>query len=652
MIRIKCRLVKTLKDNILSVNSYSRLLFNVRLQKYSSQNEKTNNTTDFAKIPVERIRNFSIIAHVDHGKSTLADRLLEFTGAIKENSGNNQVLDKLQVERERGITVKAQTASLLYNVDGEDYLLNLIDTPGHVDFSNEVSRSLSACQGVILLVDANDGVQAQTVANFYLAFGNDLVIIPVLNKIDLKNADPERVCKQLQSLFDIDPSEVIKISAKLGKNIDSVLKAVVKRVPIPIVNRTAPFRGLIFDSSFDKYRGVLSLVYVQDGNVKVGDTITSYHNKKSFEIKTLSLLRPQEVPVERLVAGQIGLVGCNMRSSKEALIGDTLHNSNDVIEPLQGFTPARPMVFAGIYPMDQSQHVNLRSAIEKLTLNDSAVTVDVGTSPALGLGWRLGFLGLLHMEVFSQRLEQEYAMDAIITAPSVTYKLKLKPTKQNLKDGTDYIYVNNPALFPDHLTIEETLEPIVLGTIITPDKYMGPIISMCMERRGVQKNATNIDNERVMLQYELPLCEIVVDFHDTLKTLSSGYASFDYEDHGYKPSNLVKLSILLNGNAVDELSAIVHITKAQTVGRQMVLRLRDIIPRQMVHIAVQAAVNGKVLARENIKAFRKDVTAKLYGGDVTRRMKLLAQQAAGKKKMRMVANISLPRDTFIDVLKK
>ncbi|CAH1965713.1 unnamed protein product [Acanthoscelides obtectus] len=612
--------------------------------------KKSDDVEGLENIPVERIRNFSIIAHVDHGKSTLADRLLEHTGAIKagRDKSNQQVLDKLQVERERGITVKAQTASLLYTYNGETYLLNLIDTPGHVDFSNEVSRSLSACQGVILLVDANDGVQAQTVANFYLAFGNDLVIIPVLNKIDLKNADPERVCKQLHTLFDIEPNTVLKISAKKGIGIDEVLQAVVERLPFPSVDRNAKFRALLFDSSYDKYRGALSLIFVKDGSISVGDNICSVSNKKEYEVRTLAMLRPDEVPVKKLIAGQIGLLGCNMRSSKEALIGDTIHHVDEQVEILPGFQPLRPMVFAGIYPMDQSQHVNLRSAIEKLTLNDSAVTVDVDTSPALGHGWRLGFLGLLHMEVFSQRLQQEHGADAIMTAPSVTYKIKLKPTKQIMKDGSDIIYVNNPAHWPDHVKIEETFEPMVKA----PDEYLGSIISLCMERRGVQTNATNIDNNRVMLQYDLPLCEIVVDFHDTLKTLSSGYASFDYEDNGYQSSSLVKLQILLNGTPVDELSNIVHITKSQTVGKQMVHRLKDIIPRQMVHIAVQAAIGGKVLARENIKAFRKDVTAKLYGGDVTRRMKLLAQQAAGKKKMRMVANISLPRETFIDVLKK
>ncbi|CAG9840003.1 unnamed protein product [Diabrotica balteata] len=620
-------------------------IFHPSRRKYSHSTE-----VNFAEIPLDRIRNFSIIAHVDHGKSTLADRLLELTGTIK--SGQNQILDKLQVERERGITVKAQTASLLYKYKGEDYLLNLIDTPGHVDFSNEVSRSLSACQGVILLVDANDGVQAQTVANFYLAFMNELVIIPVLNKIDLKNANPERVCQQLHTLFDIDPKDVLKISAKLGLGIDDVLQRIITKVPCPNVNRSSPLRALLFDCDYDRYRGALNLVYLQDGCISVGDSIATFYNKKEYEVKSLSVLRPDEVPVQKLVAGQIGLLGCNMRSTKEAHIGDTIYHSGDEIEPLKGFRPSRPMVFAGIYPMDQSQHINLRSAIDKLTLNDSAVSVELDTSPALGQGWRLGFLGLLHLEVFTQRLTQEYDAEPIITAPSVTYKIKLKPTKQNIKDGSDVIFINNPAHFPDHLKIEETFEPMIIGTIITPDKYLGPVISLCMERRGIQRSANNIDNERVILQYELPLCEVVIDFHDTLKTISSGYASFDYEDNGYQSSNLVKLAILLNGTLVDELSNIVHVTKAKTIGRQMVLKLKDIIPRQLIHIAIQASVNGKVMARENIKAYRKDVTAKLYGGDITRRMKLLAQQAAGKKKMRMVANISLPRETFIDVLRK
>ncbi|GJQ65247.1 hypothetical protein Trydic_g7375 [Trypoxylus dichotomus] len=615
---------------------YKRLIHKTNFLQswFSSQaNEKADNLID---IPPERIRNFSIVAHVDHGKSTLADRILEFTGAVKINSGQSQILDKLQVEKERGITVKAQSASVLYQYEGDTFLLNLIDTPGHVDFSNEVNRSLSACQGVILLIDANDGVQAQTVANFYLAFGKDLVIIPVLNKIDLKNADPGRVCAQLKSLFDIEEEEVLKISAKLGIGIEEIFKAIVERIPYPYVDKNKPLRALLFDN----------------GTIKIGDEISSCYTKKSYEVKTLSILNPNEQSVIQLVAGQVGLIGCNMKVHKEALIGDTFHKSNETVEPLDKFKPSKPMVFAGIYPLDQSQHVNLRSAIEKLCLNDSAVSVAPDTSPALGHGWRLGFLGLLHLEVFCQRLHQEYGAESILTAPSVTYKIQLKPTKQNIKDGTDIVYVNNPAHFPDHITIQECFEPMVIGTIISPDKYLGAIMSLCMERRGIQRNAVNIDNDRVMLQYELPLCEIIVDFHDSLKTISSGYASFDYEDNGFKASTLVKLGILLNGVAVDELSSIVHITRAQTIGKKMCIRLKDIIPRQLVQIAIQAEVNGKIVGRETLKAYRKDVTAKLYGGDVTRRMKLLAQQAEGKKKMRSVANISLPRETFIEVLKK
>ncbi|KAF5285016.1 hypothetical protein FQR65_LT02328 [Abscondita terminalis] len=626
------------------------LINNLFINEYSTE-DSSKTVSKYSDIPIERIRNFSIIAHVDHGKSTLADRLLETTGAIQPNSENKQVLDKLQVERERGITVKAQSASLLYNYGGSDYLLNLIDTPGHVDFSNEVSRSLSACQGVILLVDANDGVQAQTVANFYLAFGKDLIIIPVLNKIDLKNADPERVAQQLQTLFDIDPSTVLKISAKLGIGIDEILQAIITRLPPPPASRDSPFRALLFDSWYDRYRGVLSLIYIKEGDIKVGENITYYHTKKNYEVKTLSILKPQEEHLNRLVAGQIGLVCCNMRSSSEAHIGDTLHKTGTLVTPFSSFKPVRPMVFAGIYPLDQSQHVNLRSAIEKLALNDSAVTISVETSPALGQGWRLGFLGLLHLEVFTQRLQQEYDAESILTAPSVTYKMKLKETKQTLKSGRE-LYISNPIHFPDPLLVEEYYEPMVLGTIITPDKYLGSVMSLCLEKRGVQKSGTNIDNDRVMLQFDLPLSEIVIDFHDSLKTISSGYASFDYEPAGFVPTYLVKMEIILNGVSVDELSSIIHSSRIDSIGRRMVSRLKDIIPRQMIQIAIQAKVNGKIIARETLKAYRKDVTAKLYGGDVTRRMKLLAQQAAGKKKMKMVANISLPRETFIDVLRK
>ncbi|XP_014208629.1 translation factor GUF1 homolog, mitochondrial [Copidosoma floridanum] len=562
------------------------------------------------EIPVKKIRNFSIIAHVDHGKSTLADRLLEMTGAIKTNSGM-QVLDKLQVEKERGITVKAQTASLKYMLDGEEYLLNLIDTPGHVDFASEVYRSLAACQGVILLVDANDGVQAQTVANFYLAFGNDLTIIPVINKIDLKNANPERVVNQLANLFDIEENEILKISAKNGTNVDQVLKAIVMRIPEPPAIRDKPLKALIFDSWYDRYKGAVNLIYVKDGIINVGDQISCYHTEKSYEVKSLSFLRPDEEKVQKIYAGQVGCLTCNMKSS-DAQIGDTIHLKNMRVEPLPGFKIAKSMVYAGVYPMDQSQYLSLKSAINRLTLNDNAVTVIDESSPALGQGWRLGFLGLLHMEVFCQRLDQEYDAQSILTAPGVTYRAIITLNNKKIdKNKSNEVYFSNPSHFPNPQIIEKIYEPLVLGTIITPDTYMGPIMSLCLDRRGIEKLTKSIDSHRIMIQFILPLNEIIVDFHDELKSLSSGYASFDYEDYGYELSNIVKMDILLNGNVVEELSTLVHCTKATEKAKRMCTKLLDIIPRQQFLIAIQACVGSKVLARENLKPYRKDVTAKL-----------------------------------------
>ncbi|XP_055644215.1 translation factor GUF1 homolog, mitochondrial isoform X3 [Toxorhynchites rutilus septentrionalis] len=621
---------------------------------YSTPIHLQSEEVAYDEIPVNRIRNFSIIAHVDHGKSTLADRLLELSGTIAKNAGNKQVLDSLQVEKERGITVKAQTASLLFKYDGQDYLLNLIDTPGHVDFSNEVSRSLAACDGVILLVDANEGVQAQTVANYHLAKSKQLVIVPVLNKIDLKNARPDAVTQELFTLFEIDPDEVLRISAKLGTGCSEILREIVRRLPAPNASRKNNFRALIFDSWFDRYRGALNLIYVKDGEIRTGQEIASCHTGRAYEVKSLALLRPDEKKVDRLVAGQVGLLGCNMRTSKESSIGDTLYLKKDkTCVPLPGFQPQQAMVFAGVYPADQSQHPYLKSAIEKLVLNDSAVTVSPDSSPALGQGWRLGFLGLLHLDVFNQRLQQEYDAEPILTAPSVTYKIKLKGAKVIAANGgNEIVYVSNPALFPDKPSVEECYEPFVLGTIIAPTECTGPIIGLCVERRAIQKTSINIDNDRIMTTYLMPLNEIVLDFHDQLKSLSSGYASFDYEEHGYVSSTLVRIDILLNGQLVDELCTVAHISKAQTHARELVLKLKELIPRQMIQIAIQATVGGKVIARETLKAYRKDVTAKLYGGDVTRRMKLLKQQSDGKKKMRAIANINVPKDTFINVLKR
>ncbi|XP_070769067.1 translation factor GUF1, mitochondrial isoform X2 [Enoplosus armatus] len=563
------------------------------------------------------------------------------TGAIAKTEKNKQVLDKLQVERERGITVKAQTASLFYSYQGQQYLLNLIDTPGHVDFSYEVSRSISACQGVLLIVDANQGVQAQTVANFYLAFEAQLAIIPVINKIDLKNADPERVESQIE-----------KISAKLGTNVENVLGAVVNRIPAPVASTDDPFKALVFDSNFDHYRGVVANIAVFGGRVKKGDKIVSAHLGKTYEVNELGLLRPDEHPTQKLFAGQVGYIIAGMKDVKEAQIGDTLYLQEQPVEALPGFKPAKAMVFAGMYPMDQSEYPGLRSAIERLTLNDSSVTVQRDSSLALGAGWRLGFLGLLHMEVFNQRLEQEYNASVIVTAPTVPYKAVLSSAKLIKAHGSEEITIVNPAQFPERSVVSEYLEPMVLGTILAPDSYTGKIMTLCLNRRAIQKNMVYIDDQRVMMKYLFPLNEIVVDFYDLLKSLSSGYASFDYENAGYQAADLIKMDILLNGRPVEELTTIVHRDSAYSSGKAMCERLKDSIPRQMFEIAVQAAIGSKVLARETIKAYRKNVLAKCYGGDITRKMKLLKKQAEGKKKMRLIGNVEVPKDAFINVLKR
>ncbi|XP_043369843.1 translation factor GUF1, mitochondrial isoform X1 [Dermochelys coriacea] len=589
---------------------------------YSSHKKEKLDTSIF---PVENIRNFSIIAHVDHGKSTLADRLLEITGTIAKTDQNKQVLDTLQVERERGITVKAQTASLFYSYEGMNYLLNLVDTPG---------------------------IQAQTMANFYLAFEAQLAIIPVINKIDLKNADPERVEKQIEKLFDISKDECIRISAKLGTNVEKVLQEVIEKVPAPSVNISDPLKALVFDSTFDHYRGVIANIALFGGEVQKGHKIVSAHTRKTYEVNEVGILTPNEQPTHKLYAGQVGYLIAGMKEVTEAQIGDTLYLHKQPVEPLPGFKSAKPMVFAGMYPVDQSDYNNLKSAIEKLTLNDSSVTIHRDSSLALGAGWRLGFLGLLHLEVFNQRLEQEYNASVILTAPTVPYKAVLSSAKLIKEHGKEEITVINPAEFPDKSSVSEYLEPTVLGTVITPDEYIGKIITLCQTRRAVQKDMVYIDEHRVMLKYIFPLNEIVVDFYDALKSLSSGYASFDYEDAGYQEADLVKMDILLNGNSVEELGMVVHKDKAYAVGKAMCERLKDAIPRQLFEIAIQAALGSKVIARETVKAYRKNVVAKCYGGDITRKMKLLKRQAEGKKKMRKIGNVEVPKDAFISVLKR
>jgi elongation factor 4 len=590
------------------------------------------------------IRNFSIIAHIDHGKSTLADRLLEMTGTISTRNKNEQFLDRLQVERERGITVKAQTSTLFYTLDGVTYLLNLIDTPGHVDFSYEVSRSLAACQAAVLLVDAAQGVQAQTMANFYHAFDLNLTIIPVINKIDMAAADPERVAIEMKNIFDIDRQDIILASAKAGINLDQVIREIIVRTPAPVGDAKKPFKALLFDSWFDEYQGIVCLIEVIDGSIQKGNTITSANTGESYEVLTIGVMHPDPVQTKGLYTGQVGFIVCGMKTVREARIGDTFHLYRQPVEALPGFKPARAMVFAGIYPVDTNDFDSLRDAIEKLTLNDPSVSVEKETSVALGFGFRCGFLGLLHMDVFRQRLEQEYNMSIIATAPTVLYHI-------DLTDGTS-IHLENPSQFPDVQRIAEIREPMVNATIICPTTYLGNMMQLCQDHRGEQKNMKYIDENRVILEYTLPLNEIVTDFYDILKSRSAGYASFDYEEAGYQPSELVKMNILLNGKPVDALSVIVHKTAALSVGKQLTQKLKEVIHRQMFEVAIQAAIGAKIIARESVSALRKNVTAKCYGGDITRKRKLLEKQKEGKKRMKQVGNVEVPQEAFLTILKK
>lgn len=594
--------------------------------------------------PPSKVRNFSIIAHIDHGKSTLSDRLLEYTGTLSSREKHEQFLDKLQVEKERGITVKAQSASMFYTYKGETYLLNLIDTPGHVDFSYEVSRSLYACQGALLIVDAAQGVEAQTMANFYLAFEQDLTIIPVINKIDMANAQPERVQHQLSKLFDFKPEESLLASAKAGIGIEGILDAIVERIPYPTGSLDQPLKALLFDSWYDEYRGVICLIAVHDGAIEKGQLITLVHSDKSYEVLELGLMYPDQQPMSALYAGQVGYIITGMKTVKEARVGDTLTGYKKPVTPFPGFKPAKPMVFAGIFPIDTADFQELADAIDKLTLNDASVTVNKTSSPALGLGFVCGFLGLLHMDVFKQRLEQEYNLAVIATAPSVLYKI-------TLKNGQE-LSIETPADFPDPSSIDTIYEPMIYATIIVPKEYLGNIIKLCEEHRGVQINLSYVDEERLILKYKLPLNEVATDFYDQLKSVSSGYASFDYEEAGYEPADLVKMDILLNKKPVDALSVIVHEDKAYYLGRELTEKLRKVIPRQLFEVAIQAAIGSKIIARESVAPLRKDVTAKCYGGDISRKRKLLEKQKAGKKRMKQVGNVEVPQEAFYAILKK
>lgn len=603
---------------------------------------KTPNLKDFSP---ELVRNFSIIAHIDHGKSTLSDRLLEATGTLTERDKAEQFLDKLQVEKERGITVKAQTASMLHEYKGKTYLLNLIDTPGHVDFNYEVSRSLYACQGAVLLTDAVKGVEAQTMANFYLAFDQDLTIIPVINKVDMAAADPQRIADQLHKLFDFQYDEIIKTSAKSGIGIQELLDAIVERIPAPTSTVDAPLKALLFDSWFDIYRGVICLIALKDGAIHKGDKISLAQTGESYEVLELGLMYPNEYQTPALYAGQVGYLIAGMKTVREARVGDTMYHAKKQVTPFPGFKPAKPMVFAGIYPVDNSDFDLLRDAIEKLTLNDASVTVEKKSSPALGLGFRCGFLGLLHMDVFRQRLEQEYDLSVIATAPSVLYKVKLAHTGKVLD-------LESPSDFPEANQIDEILEPIINGTIIVPKEYLGNMITLCEEKRGKQIDMTYIDDLRIILKYKLPLNEVATDFYDQLKSLSSGYASFDYDEAGYEVADLVKMDILLNKNPIDALSCVVHTDKAYHVGRDLAERLKKAIPRQLFEVVIQAAIGAKIIARESVAPLRKDVTAKCYGGDITRKRKLLEKQKEGKKRMKQMGNVEVPQEAFLAILKR
>ncbi|HEX7363133.1 MAG TPA: translation elongation factor 4 [Bryobacteraceae bacterium] len=591
------------------------------------------------------IRNFSIIAHIDHGKSTLADRLLEYTGALSQREMMAQVLDTMDLERERGITIKAHAVRLNYKADdGNVYELNLIDTPGHVDFTYEVSRSLQACEGTLLVVDASQGVEAQTLANTYLALSHDLEIIPVINKIDLPSAEPERIREQIEQVIGLDASDAILASAKNGVGIKEILEAVVHRIPAPKGDPGAPLRALIFDSWFDPYRGVTILARVVDGSIRLGEKIQLWSNGKTYEVEGIGFQSPKPVPCDELTAGEAGFLFANIKTVSDAQVGDTVLSAADpASEPLPGFQAIQPMVFAGLYPVESHEHGQLRDALEKLRLNDSAFSFEPESSAALGFGFRCGFLGLLHLEIVQERLEREFQIDLITTAPGVRYRVTLT--------NGEIAEVNNPQKFPEPSSIQQSEEPIIDATVITREEYIGEILKLLEEKRGVQKKFEYIGTGRVLLLYELPLNEVVLDFYDRLKSASRGYASLDYHFSGYRASPMVKLDVLVAGEPVDALSMIVHSDYAYERGKALIERLRKLIPRQMFEVALQAAIGNKIIARETISAMRKNVLAKCYGGDITRKRKLLEKQKEGKRRMKRVGRVDIPQEAFLAVLK-
>jgi GTP-binding protein LepA len=605
--------------------------------------------------PLARIRNFSIIAHIDHGKSTLADRILEVTGALTEREMRAQFLDKMDIERERGITIKAQTVRLAFKAaDGEVYELNLIDTPGHVDFNYEVSRSLAACEGAILVVDSTQGVEAQTLANVYLAIEQGLEVLPVLNKVDLPSADVERTRSQIEQVIGLDTSEAIAASGKTGIGVRDILEQIVRKVPRPKGTESAPLRALVFDSWYDTYRGAVAMVRVVDGILKKGDKVRFFAAATDYEVTEMGVFAPFAAAIEELGPGEVGFLAANIKSVHDVKLGDTVthavsapgrgpHHQGPATVPLPGFKDVKPMVFAGVYPTDSADYPQLRDAMEKLHLNDAAFTFEPDTSEALGFGFRCGFLGLLHMEIIQERLEREFNLDLITTAPSVVYNVFLTTGEM--------VRVENPAKLPPVTSIDRTEEPIVTMTIHVPSDFVGPVLALCQERRGVQKGMQYASADRVIVTYELPFAEVLFDFHDRLKSISRGYASMDYELLAYRADSLVKVDILVNGDPLDALSIIVHKEKSYPRGRALAEKLKEFVPRQQYEVAIQAAIGGKIIARETVKALRKDVTAKCYGGDISRKRKLLEKQKEGKKRMKQVGTVEIPQQAFLAILK-
>ena len=594
---------------------------------------------------MKNIRNFCIIAHIDHGKSTLADRLLQTTGTISDRDMKEQTLDDMDIERERGITIKSHAIQMDYKYEGEDYVLNLIDTPGHVDFSYEVSRSIASCEGALLIVDATQGIQAQTISNLYLAIENDLEIIPVMNKMDLQSAMPEEVKDQIVDLIGCDREEIISASGKTGQGVEDILQAVIERVPAPVGDPNAPFQALIFDSVFDSYRGINAYFKVINGEIKKGEKVKFIATEKEYFADEIGTLRMNQEPKKVIKTGDVGYIISGIKVAKEVKVGDTITTVDNPAEAIQGFEDVKPMVFAGIYPVDTDDYEELRDAMEKLQLNDASLTFEPESSAALGFGFRCGFLGMLHMEIIQERLEREFDMSVITTVPNVSYLAYLTSDKE-----TPFV-VNNPTDFPDPSRLDRVEEPYIKATVITKSDYVGQIMSLCIEKRGELTNQVYLTTDRVELSFNVPLAEIVFDFYDRLKSISRGYASFDYHPIGFRASQLVKMDILLNGDQVDALSALVHKDNAYELGKKICKKLRELIPRQQFAIAIQAAIGAKIISRESLSALRKDVTAKCYGGDISRKRKLLEKQKEGKKKMKQIGSVEVPPTAFLAVLK-